>query len=491
MRNMKLLGVVCALAFLILACGDDGSDPGSTSGLDAGAASTLDSSSTGLRTIRTGGFGTAIDDSERAFSLTARNINHYERQAFADGKAVFEAVWTPVGQAGFGGLGPNFDAAACSSCHLEDGRAAGPSTDGVLPTGVSVKLVTDDPATINALGAVLSARSAEGDGEAVVSVRYEEVVGTFDDGSTYSLRRPLYSVELTDDIVLPDDAVIGVRVAPQLPGMGLLELIPDDELAARADPDDLDGDGVSGRLGPATDLLRDEPAIGRFGWNAEQPTVEQQTATALFNDMGLTSRYFPVPDCDKWAPCVRAGVPLSTEYNVEDYGDPNFGVQEPAGGEVSDQQLLELSIYTQTLAVPAPRDIGEPEVERGFELFAATGCTSCHSGPYTTRTGPIQGLSNQVIQPYTDLLLHDLGLGLGDQMLDGTTVETEWRTPPLWGIGLLETVSGHTTLLHDGRARDYEEAILWHDGEAAASAAAYRSLSAADRAAVIRFLESL
>lgn len=483
MGRLKLLASIVGLTLVLLACGDDASQSPVVAGDVAGPAV--------LRTTRTGGFGTAYDDSERAFSLTARNINHYERQAFADGKAIFEAGWTPVGPEGFGGLGPNFDAAACASCHLEDGRAAGPSGDGGLPTGVTVKLITDDPATINEFGAVLSAHSASGPGEAVVTVRYDDVVGEFDDGTAYTLRRPVYSVALTGGGELPDDAAIGVRVAPQLPGMGLLELIPDAELAALADPDDLDGDGISGRLGAATDLLRDEPAIGRFGWNADQPTVEQQTATALFNDMGLTSRYFPVDACDAWAPCVRAGVPLSTDYNVEDYGDPSFGVQEPAGGEVTDPQLLDLSVYTQTLAVPASRDLDDPQVERGHELFAATGCTSCHTGPFSTRQGPIQGLSNQLIQPYTDLLLHDLGLGLGDQLLDGTTVETEWRTPPLWGIGLLDTVSGHTTLLHDGRARGYEEAILWHDGEAAASAAAYRALSAADRAALVRFLESL
>ncbi|MEZ5245955.1 MAG: di-heme oxidoredictase family protein [Acidimicrobiales bacterium] len=485
MRTVKTLAAVVGLALVLLACGDDG---GSESSVAVGA---VVPGPDGLRTIRTGGNGTAFDATERAYSLTSRNINHYERQVFADGKVIFEVDWTPVGPQGFGGLGPNFDATACSSCHLDDGRSPGPAADGVLPMGLTVKLLTDDPAAINEFGAVLSARSEDGPGEAVTSVRYEEVVGEFDDGTPYTLRRPVYSVDLTGEGSLPADAVIGIRVAPQLPGMGLLELIPDSELAALADPDDLDGDGISGRLGTATDLLRDEPAVGRFGWTAGQPTVEQQSATALFHDMGLTSRYFPTADCDAWAPCVRVGMPLSTEYNVEEYGDPNFGVQEPAGGEVTDEQLLDLAIYTQTLAVPAPRDLGDPEVERGYELFGTTGCTSCHAGPFTTREGPIQGLSNQVIQPYTDLLLHDLGLGLGDQSLDGTPVPTEWRTPPLWGIGLLDTVSGHTTLLHDGRARGYEEAILWHDGEAAASAAAYRALSAADRAALVRFLESL
>jgi CxxC motif-containing protein (DUF1111 family) len=484
MRQLKLFVLVVGVALLILACGDDASDT-------AGDVQTVTPGPAVMRTPRTGGFGTAFDDTERAFSLTARNINHYERQAFAEGKEIFEVNWTPVGPQGFGGLGPNFDATACSSCHFDDGRAAGPAGDGVLPTGLTVKLITDDPATINEFGRGLSAFSENGDGEALVSVRYEEVAGEFDDGTPYTLRRPVYSVELYGDGSLPDDTVIGVRIAPQLPGLGLLELVPDADIIALADPDDLDGDGISGRIGAATDLLRGEPAIGRFGWNAEQPTVEQQSATAFFNDMGLTSRYFPSPDCDSWAPCVRVGQPLSTEYNVADYGDPTFGVQEPAGGEITDRQLLDLAIYTQTLAVPAARDLGDPEVERGNDLFAAVGCTSCHAGPFTTGTGPIQGLSKQVIQPYTDLLVHDMGLGLGDQMLDGTPVPTEWRTPPLWGIGLLDTVSGHTTLLHDGRARDHEEAILWHDGEAAASAAAYRALPAADRAALIRFLESL
>jgi len=487
-RLLKMFAFVGVLAVLLLACGDDGADEGSP-------AETIEVElvvgSEGLRTQRTGGYGTAFDESWRAFSLTARNINHYERQAFAEGLDVFTVAWSADEEAEFSGLGPNFDATACATCHFEDGRAAGPAGDGPLPAGIGVKLLTDDPAAINEFGAVLSAHSVDGPGEATVTVTYEEVTGQFDDGTSYSLRRPIYSVELTGESLLPDDAVIGVRVAPQIPGLGLLELVPDDALIALADPDDLDGDGISGRLGTAVDLLRDEPAIGRFGWTAGQPTLEQQTATALFNDMGLTSRYFPVAECDKWAPCVRVGIPLSTEYNFEDYGDPNFGVQEPAGGEVSDQQLLELAIYTQTLAVPGARDLDDPVVEQGYEAFVATGCTSCHTGPFTTRRGPIQGLSNQVIQPYTDLLVHDLGLGLGDQRLDGTTVTTEWRTPPLWGIGLLDTVSGHATLLHDGRARDYEEAILWHDGEAAASAAAYRALSAADRAALVRFLESL
>lgn len=485
--RIRLAALVASIALLLLACGDDGD--GDATNVDPGPARA--GVVEPVRTMRTGGMGTAFDDTARAFSLTARNINHYERQVFADGKAVFEAAWNPRPGEPFSGLGPDFDASACANCHFEDGRSAGPAGDGTLPVGMTVRVFSDDPATIDHYGAGLSSQAFGSNPEAVVTVAYEEVAGEYADGTPYALRRPVYTVEVSDGPGLPDDTVIGPRVAPHLPGMGLLELIPDDDLIALADPDDADGDGISGRLAVATDLLSGETVIGRFGWNASQPTVEQQTATALFNDMSLTSRYFPTELCDRWAPCVRAGVPLSTEYNVEDYGDPNFGVQEPAGGEVTDRQLLDLTVYTQTLAVPGARDIGDPLIERGNDLFESARCASCHTGGYTTRRGPIQGLSNQLIQPYTDLLLHDLGIELGDQTVTGELVPTEWRTPPLWGIGLLDTVSGHTTLLHDGRARDYAEAILWHGGEAEASAERFRTMSEEDRAALIAFLESL
>lgn len=490
MQRLRLGAVVAGLAVGLLACGgnDDAGDATSAESTGETAPTAGSSSLTPVRTSRTGGMGTAFDATPRSFSLTARNINHYQRQLFADGKTVFEVQWTPTGEE-FGGLGPFFDARSCSSCHLEDGRAAGPAGDGPLPFGLGVRLISDDPQTIDRLGASLSSDGIDG-GEAVVSVRYETITGTFDDGAPYELRRPVYSVEI-DGEPLPDDTVIGVRVAPQLPGMGLLEQIRADDLLALADPDDADGDGVSGRVSVVTNLLTGEEAVGRFGWNATQPSVEQQAASAFFHDMGLTSRYFPDQDCDRWVPCVRDGVPLSDEYDAELYGDPTAGVQPPSEGEVSDRQLFEVTAYTQTLAVPGPRDLGDPQVEQGWELFGSTGCSSCHTGGYTTSVGPVQGLSNQLIQPYTDLLLHDLGIGLSDTTVVGDAVPTEWRTPPLWGIGLLDTVSGHTDLLHDGRARTYEEAILWHGGEAAASASAYRALPADERAAVLAFLESL
>ncbi|MEM7142167.1 MAG: di-heme oxidoredictase family protein [Actinomycetota bacterium] len=486
--RVRLILLILGLAGVLLACGQEGDDGEVDRAPDPAPSPAAVEP---VRVARTGGMGAAFDDTGRAFSLIARNINHIEIQAFADGRDVFEAVWDAEVSAEFAGLGPNFDASACSTCHTDDGRSAGPGGNGVLPLGMTVGLGSDDPATIDHFGAVLSSQTFGPAAEAATSVAYVEVGGEFDDGTPFSLRAPTYTVEIGDGSVLPDDSVLRVRVAPQLPGMGLLELIRDADLLAIADPDDVDGDGISGRVSTATDLLSDTTVVGRFGWNASQPTVEQQTATALFNDMGLTSRYFPSPACDRWAPCVRAGVPLSTEYNVAEYGDPNFGVQEPAGGEVSDLQLLNLTIYTQALAVPAARDLGDPIVERGSALFDDAGCASCHTGGYVTRDGPIQGLSAQLIQPYTDLLVHDMGPDLADRTVAGDPVLTEWRTPPLWGIGLIDEVSRHTTFLHDGRARSLSEAILWHGGEGEASAAAYRAMSLADREALLAFLESL
>ncbi len=300
-RTRPLLVVlVTALALLLLSCGGD--DDEAAREID-GDAAVGEQAVTPVRTDRTGGMGTAFDDTSRAFSLTVRNINHLELQAFADGREVFEVVWEPTLSGEFAGLGPNFNAAACATCHTDDGRSAGPGGPGPLPVGMAVRLGSDDPATIDHFGGVLSTQAAAGgDPESITVVRYEEVPGEFDDGTPYTLRRPIYVVELGDGSTLPEDSVIRVRVAPQLPGMGLLELITDDDLVALADPEDEDGDGISGRLSSATDLLTNTSLIGRFGWNAGQPTVEQQTATALFDDMGLTSRYFPSPLCDRWAP---------------------------------------------------------------------------------------------------------------------------------------------------------------------------------------------
>ena len=239
-----------------------------------------------------------------------------------------------------------------------------------------------------------------------------------------------------------------------------------------ADERDADGDGISGRPNYVWSVETTSTAIGRFGWKANQPTVRQQVASAFAGDMGITSSLFPNENCPPSVDCATL---------------PNGG--EP---EIADEDLMKIVLYASALAVPAPRGWEKTEVQRGKALFAEAKCTSCHIPKIKTGEHPyIKGFSNQTIRPYTDLLLHDMGEGLADHANDFLANGREWRTPPLWGIGLFEMVNGHTYYLHDGRARNLEEAILWHDGEAQASKTAFMEMTATEREQLIAFLNSL
>jgi CxxC motif-containing protein (DUF1111 family) len=282
---------------------------------------------------------------------------------------------------------------------------------------------------------------------------------------TYTVTEPAFGP-------LPDDVQLSPRVAPAVFGVGLLEAVPVADILATADPDDTDGDGISGRPNWVADVASGGTSLGRFGWKANVPTVEQQNAGAFHGDLGITSALFPDENCPpEQAACGSAlsgGVP-----------------------ELDAAKLERVTFYTRTLAVPARRDVGQPATTEGEELFSSLGCASCHLPELRTGDSAIAALSDQVIHPYTDLLLHDMGPGLADGRPDGEASGSEWRTAPLWGIGLVDTVNGHTRFLHDGRARDLSEAVLWHGGEAAASADAFRALPARARDTLIAFLESL
>ena len=267
--------------------------------------------------------------------------------------------------------------------------------------------------------------------------------------------------------------MISPRVAPATIGMGLLEAIPEERIMALADPDDADADGISGRPNFVWSVRERKLSLGRFGWKANQPSVEQQAAGAFLGDIGITSSLFPEENC----PPAQAACT----------GAPNGG-----SPEIPDTRLEKVTIYTQTLAVPAMRNVEDPEVQQGARLFVQSQCSMCHTPRHETGQGhPLEPLRGQTIYPYTDLLLHDMGDGLADNRPDGLANGSEWRTPPLWGIGLVQTVNGHTMFLHDGRARNLEEAILWHGGEAKASRDEFMGLTTKERNALIKFLESL
>lgn len=309
--------------------------------------------------------------------------------------------------------------------------------------------------------------------EGTIVVTYTEIAGTFADGTPYSLRQPTYTIENLPYGDLASDVSFSPRIANQMIGLGLLEAISEDALLGFADPNDANGDGISGRPNYVWDALNNREAMGRFGWKANQPNLIQQAAGAFNGDMGITTSLFSSQSCTAvQADCVA----------MASGGDP----------EISDEELLLVAFYSGSLAVPAQRNADNAQVQRGEQLFMDAQCSSCHIPETTTGIHPtIPQLSNQTIHPFTDLMLHDMGEGLADGQDNFQASGSEWRTAPLWGIGLFGTVNGHTYYLHDGRARDLSEAILWHGGEAQASRDAYINLSSADREALLAFLKSI
>ena len=432
-----------------------------------------DLSPSDLLELRSGGGTTSTTTTRNAFSLPARNLTTAEARRFAVGDSFFTSNWVIAGNSteARDGLGPLFIAQSCSTCHLHDGRGA-PPLDNLDPTRglvVQISLPTRlgrPPIPDPVYGGSIQDRSILGvPAEAEIHVQWRELPGAYADGESYSLVEPVFTIANPAYGAPHADLRISPRVGPPVFGGGLLEAIPAERLQQLADPDDADGDGISGRIN-----VLENGEIGRFGWKANQPRLETQTAAAFHGDIGITSPLRPGPTCTDAQPECLAS---------PDGGDP----------EIPAELFDDVVFYVQTLAVPAARDY--PDRKRGAELFFAAGCHQCHAPRHETGRHDIPALSNQIIFPYTDLLLHDMGPGLADGRTDFQASGSEWRTPPLWGIGLTETVNGHTRFLHDGRARNLEEAILWHGGEAENAKEAFRAMSAEDRAALIKFLESL
>lgn len=429
-----------------------------------------------------GGQASIYDATPNAFAQPAPGLDRDQELLFFVGNSFFNQNWVtaPASTRARDGLGPLFNTRSCAGCHFRDGRGRPPRTEDEAGTGlllrVSLPGETGDgePLPDPAYGGQIQDFSIQGvPAEARVLVEGEEVHGEFPDGTPYALRTPRYRLVDLEYGALHPEVRLSPRVAPQVIGMGLLEAIPDEDILSRADPADANGDGISGRPNRVRDHVSAGTVLGRFGWKASQPTVLQQVAAAFLHDMGITTHVFPDQNCGPRQTACLAAVAG---------GDP----------EIADDDLMKVVLYASSLAVPALRDPDDPEVVRGSEIFDAVACNACHTR--TARTGvhpTIPALSNQTIHPYTDLLLHDMGEELSDGRPDFEATGSEWRTPPLWGIGLFETVNRHTRYLHDGRARNLNEAILWHGGEAAASRDRYRELGEEDRAALLRFLRSL
>ena len=457
----------------------------STRGEAGGAAAARDAGRDGRsssRPARAGGLATTDERGPQAFSQPASVLSEKDRAAVTRRQLLLRTAWVPAPSADGqrDGLGPLFNAAYCEICHLRDGRGRPPVLPDepmesmILRLGLPGPLVAGRSPPEPTYGSQLQPLAvAPLPGEGQPRVSYREQIGHYGDGSAYSLRQPSYSVKEPAYGALHPATRFSGRVAPSLIGVGLLEAVPTSMLEALADPDDSNGDGISGESNRVPVAGTSETLVGRFGWKAAQPSVRQQTAAAFAGDIGITTSLFSRGNCTAAQQgCLEAG----------SGGDP----------ELSDERLDEVVFYVRTLAVPARRHVDDPLVTRGEQLFMRARCGACHVP--TLRTGRFEGvvaLSEQEIHPYSDLLLHDMGEALADGISEYRADGRQWRTPPLWGVGLLSTVNNHQFLLHDGRARGFAEAILWHGGEAAESREAFRQMSADERHAVVRFLESL
>ncbi len=410
-----------------------------------------------------GGDTTVVDEGTTAYGRALANLDPLRWNEFRAGKQRFLRQWPE--------RGPWADADSCAGCHYHDGRGPGPGhVDG--PAHL-IRLARSSPGGDPVYGVQLRRTGYGVPAPAQFHVDWEERRHPYPAGDATTLRRPVVRLSELSYGPLDPDTRMSLRVPPAVFGLGLLEAVADAEIRSFADPDDADGDGVSGRIQQLRDAATGLIVVGRFGWKASQPSLTAQSAAALLSDLGVIA---------PGAPRLAAGVHA---------GDTSDGVAID-GVEIDRGELDVLVGYIRALAVPARRRWTEPVVRQGEALFGATGCAACHRPQMVT--GELPGwpeLTRQTIRPYTDLLLHDMGPELADAVEEGVASGSEWRTPPLWGLGLVSTVSGQAGLLHDGRARSTEEAILWHGGEAGGARERFRQLPPGERAALIAFLDTL
>jgi CxxC motif-containing protein (DUF1111 family) len=439
-------------------------------------------------------------DTTNAFSLSSGNMDFKRELNFKIGNAIFRKNWVsaPSSPDASDGLGPLFNSRACQNCHLKDGRghppfsADVPDDSGSMLVRLSVPPATEEERAklashrVNSLpdptyGGQLQDRSIQGlVSEGKLKIDYAEQPVKLADGESLSLRAPHYALTDLDYGPISPEIMMSPRVAPPMIGLGLLEAVPEEQILALAQSEAASSEGISGKPNQVWSREHDKLMLGRFGWKAGIPTIAQQAAEAFNGDIGISSTMIPAGsgDCTEKEPdCLNAPSGNSPNYQNVEVGDDLFKL---------------VRFYSQNLAVPARRRHGDAQVLHGKAIFYQSGCASCHNPKFLTGEVPGQPhLSHQLIWPYTDMLLHDMGDGLADHRPEGAATGNEWRTPPLWGVGLTETVSGHTLFLHDGRARNVTEAILWHGGEAEAARDKFAELPKTDREALLAFVNSL
>ncbi|MGR3760229.1 di-heme oxidoreductase family protein [Roseobacteraceae bacterium NS-SX3] len=456
---------------------------------DFSAPEPFESRPAGAATVR------ARRDGE-ALSQASANLSFEQELEFKLGDGLFKKIWvfSPASTRASDGLGPLYNARSCQRCHLKDGRGHVPEGPDYRSAAMflRVSIPAPVPAQMQAVkdyigtapdpvyGGQLQDFSAPGIApEYRLRITYEEIEVPLGGGETATLRKPCYEAAELGYGPLHPDAMLSPRLAPPMAGLGLLEAIPAADILAHADEADADGNGISGRPNLVWSGEFGQVMLGRFGLKAGMPTVHAQSAAAFAGDIGISTPLFPAA----WGDCTAA----QASCRAAPHGDGDARAQE------IDQAAMDLvAFYARNLGVPARRNLDDPQVLRGKEVFYASGCASCHVPKFVThRLADRPEHSFQLIWPYSDLLLHDMGEGLADHRPEARATGREWRTAPLWGIGFTQQVSPRATYLHDGRARTLLEAVLWHGGEAEAARNRVVDLAPEDRAALISFLESL
>ena len=447
---------------------------------------------------KTGGATTVYASGKNAFSFPLANLEDDERTRFAIGNSFFKRNWVeaPASTTARDGLGPHFIARACAGCHLLDGRGAPPDWSRTLgpepdPT-VALLLRLSVPGTpAPHLGVVPeptygdqfnNAAIAGVKPEGRVEITSQALHGRFADGTRYTLQQPRYHLTDLGYGPMARDVMVSPRIAPQLAGVGLLEAIAEADIEANARTQAASAGPVKGQVNRVWDAFANAQRVGRFGWKANVASLAHQTAGAFNGDMGITTSAFAQEGC--------------TTGQKDCLAAPRGGPAQGQSPEMDDDTLAQVVFYQATLAPVARRQPSDPQVLRGQALFAQAQCTACHRPSYVTGEGPFppmtsSKLARQRIWPYTDLLLHDMGDALADGRPDFQASGKQWKTPPLWGVGLIKAVNGHQRLLHDGRANGVLEAVLWHGGEAKAAQERVLKMSLAERQALVKFVESL
>jgi len=424
-----------------------------------------------------GGTTTTFVSDSTAYAQPLSNISKENLKKHYAGEIIFKKKFEPYSDVSNSGLGPLFIQDNCAACHRGNGRSQPPMSEVDFSSGLLMRMSVPglgphgEPQGVPGYGLQLQNRAMPGSQpEGIIKFTFEHFYETYPDGEKVLMNRPSRSL-MNAYMPLPDGTMMSMRNASPIYGLGLLEAVSEEEILSRYEERDKNADNITGRPNYVWNSYTQQKDLGRFGWKGSHPSVIQQSAEAFQQDMGITSTHFFPEENGKGQVNCNSG----------------FGSKP----DVDSAFVAEVAFYIQTLAPPAPRNQDDPIVMRGRDLFMEINCSGCHTPKLTTGVHPIKELSNQTIYPYTDLLLHEMGEGIADARPDFDASTNEWRTPPLWGIGLTKIVNPNARFMHDGRAASLEEAILWHEGESYWVMLAYKQLPKEDRQAIIKFLESL